>query len=176
VRRLFFALWPSDALKAAIEHATCVAAQQSGGRIVAAQNLHITLAFLGSVAEARIQDLQRLASHVSIEPFELVLGELRLWKRQALLCLEPTSGLDSLGAWVDRLRVSLEQSGFEIERRPFRPHVTLAREVRREVDVQTRLPSADALRWTVHGMELMESTLNANGSSYRVVTRDERLN
>ena len=49
--RLFFALWPTDAVRA--ELAAAAPSYSCLGRAIAARNLHITLVFLGSVAQAR---------------------------------------------------------------------------------------------------------------------------
>src|SRR5690606_7943609 len=47
LRRIFFALWPDDATRGAIERACRQAVRRSGGRPTAKRNLHLTVAFLG---------------------------------------------------------------------------------------------------------------------------------
>ena len=42
-RRLFFALWPDEVQRCALEHNAAKAVRHSGGRPVAAANLHVTL-------------------------------------------------------------------------------------------------------------------------------------
>src|SRR2546421_394268 len=64
-RRLFFALWPSEALQSAFTHATRKAVRACGGRPVPAHNLHVTLAFLGSVPERRIPELRLISDQVA---------------------------------------------------------------------------------------------------------------
>ena len=84
-RRLFFALWPSDALRHDIEHETRHAAHHSGGRVIPARNFHITLAFLDSVPDSRIAELGRCALATEVRPFELVLQSIHRWEQQELL-------------------------------------------------------------------------------------------
>jgi 2'-5' RNA ligase len=164
-RRVFFALWPSDTLRHDIEHATRHAARHSGGRIVHARNFHITLAFLGEMPESRILELAQCARDIAVGPFDLVLQTIAWWERQELLCLEPIAGIEALQEWVGRLQAALRAQGFAIERRPFRAHLTLAREVRREHVVKP----IKELRWQVKQMELVESRLQDRGSEYTVL-------
>jgi 2'-5' RNA ligase len=164
-KRVFFALWPSDTLRHDIEHATRHAARHSGGRIIHARNFHITLAFLGEVVESRIPELTQCARDIAAEPFDLVLQTITWWERQELLCLEPIAGIEALQEWVGRLQVALRAQGFAVERRPFRAHLTLAREVRRD----HVLKPIKELRWQVKQMELVESRLHERGSEYTVL-------
>ncbi|MGH8210965.1 MAG: 2'-5' RNA ligase family protein [Steroidobacteraceae bacterium] len=64
-RRVFFALWPDDELRAAFARATHEAVRVAGGRSVPAHNLHATLLFLGPVAERRIPELQAIAARLA---------------------------------------------------------------------------------------------------------------
>src|SRR5205807_403857 len=67
-RRLFFALWPDAGQRAALVHATRKAVRSSGGRPVPEESLHVTLAFLGSVPERRVAELQAIARRVAEAP------------------------------------------------------------------------------------------------------------
>ncbi|MDH5265059.1 MAG: RNA 2',3'-cyclic phosphodiesterase, partial [Betaproteobacteria bacterium] len=57
--RLFFALWPDAAARAALADLARATANRYGGRAVPAANLHLTLVFLGEVDPARIAALRR---------------------------------------------------------------------------------------------------------------------
>jgi RNA 2',3'-cyclic 3'-phosphodiesterase len=164
-RRLFFALWPSDDLRRQIEHETRKAARHSGGRAIPAANLHITLAFLGSTPESKLLDAIACAKATTLQPFELALGDLKWWERQQLLCLEPTAGVDALLELVGKLQGALRAKGFTVEHRSFRPHITLAREVRREHEFKP----IKQLRWQVQRIELVESQTLRTGSVYSVL-------
>jgi 2'-5' RNA ligase len=127
--------------------------------------LHITLVFLGAVVQARVADAQECVAATIFTPFELLLGEIGWWEQQKLLCLEPTAGVEQLVELVDRLRVVLRKRGFAIEHRPFRPHVTLARDVLREHVFKP----IRQLHWHVQRIELVESQTLPTGSSYTIV-------
>jgi 2'-5' RNA ligase len=60
VRRLFFALWPSDAVRARLAQE---AQSHAGlGRAIPVRNLHITLVFLGGVQEERVVEVLQAAA------------------------------------------------------------------------------------------------------------------
>lgn len=164
-RRLFLALWPSDELRGEIERETRQAAQHSGGRVIPAANLHITLAFLGAVPNYLASEAQASAKE-TVASFELVLGTLSWWPRQELLCLEPVSGAEALGEVVTSLHASLKRRGFELETRSLRAHMTLARDVRHAHDFKP----IRRLHWQVHGVEVIESKLGSKGSTYTALT------
>jgi 2'-5' RNA ligase len=165
MRRLFVALWPTDQLRHDIEHETRFAAHHSGGRVTPARNFHITLAFLGSVPEPRVVDAMTCVTTIVIAPFELTLGSLNWWERQELLCLEPHAGVGALVELVTRLQRELRGKGFALEHRPFHPHLTLARDVRRE----HAFKPIRELRWQVHRMELVASQNVATASVYTIL-------
>lgn len=94
-------------------------------------NYHLTLAFLGNIQRRDIEQLHQVALH-SIEGMrasEFSLQQLA-WFPSALkprmLVAEPQA-CDALLALQQRLAQALRRQGFALEKRPFRPHVTLAR-------------------------------------------------
>ena len=165
--RLFFALWPSDALRAEIERETRDAVDGSGGRRIPVENLHLTAVFLGAIAESRITDVFDCAADIQPERCEIALSQIVWWRRQALLCLEPLQSSDALNRSVEALRSALREGGFRIEDQRFRAHVTLARAVRREPALKT----IKEVRWQVDRIELIESRTSPRGSVYSVLHR-----
>jgi 2'-5' RNA ligase len=55
--RMFFALWPDAAARAALAGLAAEVVRGGGGRAPAAANLHLTLAFVGAVAPERREAL-----------------------------------------------------------------------------------------------------------------------
>lgn len=125
---------------------------------------HLTLEFLGEVPEPGLRDVLDAAATAAAEGFacDLEFDRLQHWRRPQVLCLASGSTPPPLAALVDALRTALRQRGFTPESRPFRPHVTLARNARRSP------PSArvEPLRWPVRSFALVESLTGPGGSRY----------
>ncbi len=167
-RRLFFALWPPDAVRAQL--AAAAQSHAALGRAIAARNLHVTLAFLGAVAEERIvgvleaaQSAQKLTFGGN---FMLHLDRIEFWRRSSLICLSAGQIPSELLALVEGLRAGLLERGFGLrEHQTFRPHVTLVRDVARG--------PADAgvasVQWPIDSFALVESKVGQRGSEYAVL-------
>lgn len=123
--RSFAALTLPDAALDALERA------QEGltvGRLMPAENLHLTLAFLGDQPEAALEVLHQELAEIRAVPVELSFQELDTFggrhPRVLLAKAAPTPELTAL-----RARVLSACRAAEIlpDRARFRPHVTLAR-------------------------------------------------
>lgn len=97
-----------------------------GVRPVPIENLHVTVHFLGSVeietAKSALHKIDSPSFSVRFDRF----GEfsLRGGRRILMIGVAAVAGLSELHA---RTAKALAELGFEAERRPYRPHITLAR-------------------------------------------------
>lgn len=104
----------------------------TGLRVVAADTLHITLAFLGSVPADRIADIHAaMAQLQGIPAPRLAITGAGCFSNALWLGVNET-GTDPaevipLTALAQRCEAALRAHGFTLDRRPFHPHVTLAR-------------------------------------------------
>ena len=102
------------------------------GRWVRAEGIHLTLKFLGDVPEEKLPQVYQAVEQAcqGHQPFEVAFGGLGGFPnlrrpRVIWVGVEEESGqLQSLQRDVEQ---ALERKGFPRERRPFRPHLTLAR-------------------------------------------------
>jgi len=164
-RRLFFALWPDDAIRQALFHWQ-VHNLTSAVRWTHRTDLHMTLHFLGQVDVARIDGLLELGAGVERSPIALVLDEIGYWPRPQVLWAGPSSMSGELGALHARLGDGLRARGFSTEVRDYRPHITLARKVRERPDLRPLEP----LSWLVSELALVESRAGT-APMYRPIAR-----
>jgi 2'-5' RNA ligase len=164
-RRVFFALWPDEPTRSALAHATRKAVRASGGRPVPVDNLHSTLAFLGSVRAERLSEVSAAASGLDVPPFELVFDRIEHWPKPAILCAGCSRPPPEAGALAASLWKVLARQGFVPDAKPYRPHVTLARKVVKPHGVGDIEPVA----WRVDAVALVESVTAPAGSQYTVI-------
>jgi RNA 2',3'-cyclic 3'-phosphodiesterase len=148
-----------------------------GGRAVPADNLHVTLAFLGSVAERRLPELATAArgaaeilrslggANLPKDPLELVFDRLEYWRAAHLLCALPTESPARVGDLARMLQDALTARGFAPDVKPFRPHVTVVRKVVRPGPVDKMQPVV----WRFTELALIESRTLPEGALYGVV-------
>ena len=168
-RRLFFALWPDEGARAALIAASGAAVSASAARAVPAGNLHATLAFLGSVPQRRIGELEDVARRVAgtlvpESPLVLHFDELAHWAGPRILvalCAAESRGAHAL---AQLLKTETQAAGFAPDLKPFHAHVTLGRKVGRAPAV----PMAHAVKWSFDGFALVESRTTAEGAAYSV--------
>jgi len=162
--RLFFALWPDDeVLTTLIE--TWNALEIDQGKPLRPEKFHLTLLFLGDIPNDRIPDLRKVAETLPFEPCELVFERLEHWVRPGVLCLTAEETPPPLLELIEGLKKGVRKLGFKTEKRPFRPHLTLARKVRKRVTSRQITP----IHWPVREFTLVASHLNDDGSHYEIL-------
>jgi 2'-5' RNA ligase len=167
--RLFVALLPSgDAisdLDAAVEpHRSAWATL----RWTPSETWHLTGAFFGDVAEARVADLSTRLSRVAARHAALSLqfsgcGGFSRPARATVLYAGVSGALPQLRALADSCAAAGRRVGLAMEERAYRPHLTLARaRGRATVDVRRLVAELDGYvgpTWTSSGIVLMRSHL-----------------
>ncbi len=143
-----------------------------GARWIEAENMHLTLRFVGEVAGPALDDLAAALDGISGTPFELSLAGLGQYgdKRRPRVIwagLAPSAPLLALQA---RIESAVVRAGFAPEARKFRPHVTLARLKGAPPDrVATFLAEHGLFAeppFPIQGFTLFASHLARTGASY----------
>jgi 2'-5' RNA ligase len=175
--RLFVALELPEAIRQGIGAWGQEALADPALRPVPTENLHVTLAFLGSRPE---QDVERVAAAIeqSLAPaplVELLPAVARPPRDRARLFALPalSPGTEQLQAQLSEILLS--ERLYEPEKRPFWPHVTVARVraegrgSRRPVEVEAppeRLPSELSEPFYGIRVVLYRSELQPSGARY----------
>ncbi|HET7764087.1 MAG TPA: RNA 2',3'-cyclic phosphodiesterase [Burkholderiales bacterium] len=163
--RLFFALWPDEGVRAQLAHWSRELKALCGGRPTRAPNLHLTLAFLGTVEAGRVADVERAAGAVAPVAAALLLDRPGFWKSNRIAW----AGASAPPAAIERLaldlRGALARAGIDFDAKPFATHVTLLRGAREP----SAMPALTPVRWEVDGFVLARSRLQAGAGRYEIV-------
>jgi RNA 2',3'-cyclic 3'-phosphodiesterase len=163
--RLFYALLPENGVRLALANLARDVARETGGRAARAENLHLTLAFLGNVPQERIAELAEIGARAAeaAAPFPLTLDALGVFRDAGVAWAGPQAIPAGLRRVFDVLRASLRAAVLPTERRVFNPHVTLARRCHHGLAATVMEP----LDWRVESIALMASETLPEGARYR---------
>jgi len=167
--RVFFALWPDDAIARQFDEAGRRGHEALGGRRMRRETLHLTLAFIGDVSPERLAELHDIASSIRLPAFVQTLDRLQCLARKKIFWASASDVSPVLRDLAATLDERLKAAGFRTEDRPFAAHLTLLRHARCEKKMpQTESP---AIEWPVRDFVLVESELRPEGASYRIIGR-----
>ena len=130
------------------------------GKFTLRDNLHLTVAFIGEVQQAKLQNIKAAMSKVEEKPFSLHLGGVGCFRRDngSILWV----GADKSRALLsihDQLCERLSKSGFAVEMREYKPHLTLAREftLPEGFDLEQFSNDTEQIKMQVKSIDLMKS-------------------
>lgn len=189
--RLFIAVRPPDEALAQVRQARDALRERLGDetvRWVRDENLHVTLEFLGPTDPAAVDDLEGVmeqAASGSGGPIGLELsapGAFPNVRRPRTLWIGVTDRDRDLERLERALHDGLAELGYELDEKPFRPHITVgyvrkrARSTdRRTIGTVVGETEAPHDSFRVTELLLVESVLGAGGSRYSDL-RTVRLN
>jgi 2'-5' RNA ligase len=166
--RLFFALWPDNNVRRAINQLSQPITQNITGKVVVPDNWHITLAFLGDLNVSAKECMQKVVERsVQGNRFSLSLDKLGYWPNNRILWLGASEMPDALQTLVSNLTTQLQRCDYRPELRPFQVHLTL---MRKAAPTET-LPPITPVVWAVEDFCLVRSILSSGKARYEVITR-----
>ncbi len=127
--RLFIAVCFNEEVKDSLQKTTEQLKNMSvSGNFTKRENFHLTLHFIGETS--KVSTLKNVLDAVDFSPFKMRISRCGFFRRDGgdiyWMGIEENSALDELHS---ALSVQLRKNGFKTESRPFRPHLTLGREV-----------------------------------------------
>ena len=160
--RLFIAIQLSEKMRKAL--VSCLhdlKKQGVEGNYVPAQNLHLTLAFIGEYRDP--EQVKRILASVPLLAFRLALSEKGNFGN---ILWAGVKGNQKLKTYVRDLRAALKNAGIPFEDDRFTPHITLIRKVSARSPYQVHLPKAEM---EVKRASLMKSETKNGKVTYREV-------
>lgn len=181
--RLFVACEVPDEVKEAIGETIEGLRKKSGPAVrwIKPEGVHVTLKFLGEVPVKKLPAVKLAIQEAVVghSPFELEFSNIGTFGgREGLRIMWVGIAGDvlRLEALVRAVNAALAVVGFEPERRPFRPHLTLGRvrdEIgtrhRAEIEVAVGKTDVPGVSWRTSQVSLMRSKLGPGGASYEVL-------
>jgi RNA 2',3'-cyclic 3'-phosphodiesterase len=142
-------------------------------------NAHLTLVFLGQVADERVAPLiADIGRDITRPVFEIELSTVGMFPDHGaprVLWIGVATGAEALMALQHELAARIAGHGIALDTREFHPHLTLARWSRSRPSDRARVHSAagaDTLaRQPVTGVTLYECRLLPSGAHYTALTR-----
>jgi 2'-5' RNA ligase len=181
--RLFVACEVPDEVKQAIGEVIETLRGRSGTAVrwIRPEGVHVTLKFLGEVPVKQLPAIKLAVQEATVghSPFELEFSSIGTFGgREGLRIMWVGIAGDvlRLEALVRAVNAAFAVVGFEPERRPFRPHLTLGR-VRDEISTRQRAEIEVAVgkmdvppsAWRTPQVSLMRSRLTTQGAFYDVI-------
>ena len=127
------------------------------GNFTLYENLHLTLIFLGEVPSSKINDIKEVMMQIELDSFKLKFNNTGMFKRNGgdiyWAGIEKNNSLEKVHKYLcEKLTIK----GFNIEKRAFKPHLTLAREVVLNKDFNNYKKPLD-IKSEVNKISLMKS-------------------
>ena len=164
-QRLFFALWPTPEVQQRLYTVGRLALGRHSGRLVPAELVHLTLAFLGTLPPELSARATEVVDRNPWRSLELRFDRIGWFRRAHVLWAGCSEIPPALIEYVEQLRRDLAVAGVEVDERPFQPHVTLVRKVRRP-PARRDMEDVVCLFDRVH---LVRSVTTETGSRYEIV-------
>jgi 2'-5' RNA ligase len=158
--RLFFALWPDVDAATRLARLAASLNLTSPGRLVDVKNYHVTLAFIGEVAESRLAVLRHVGGSLQAPRCTIALDSLEFWPpSRVVVAAAQETPRSLLNLWTQLH----EATG--LPKAQLRAHVTLARKVAQPPVLQ----AMSAISWLATNFSLVRSETGGVESAYTVV-------
>jgi 2'-5' RNA ligase len=143
------------------------------------ENIHLTVKFLGEISNDQVEKILLCVTRItqSLPGFELKIQSLGCFphlNRPRVVWLGTQIEGNTLEELVDHIEVSMEELGFEKEKRGFKAHLTLGR-VKKKLSADEQRTLEDHIlsksqeligRFEVAEIHLMQSVLRPSGAEY----------
>jgi 2'-5' RNA ligase len=141
---------------------------------VEAENIHLTLKFLGNVSPTRLDEIKSALAQVTFPAFSLEIkgaGAFPNLKRMNVVWVGVGEGWSRVELIFEQTEKLLHQLGFSRETRPFSPHITVARvkSGRKRDEIAAflgHLTDESFGTFPVESVRLKQSVLSPSGPKY----------
>ncbi|MDX1811704.1 MAG: RNA 2',3'-cyclic phosphodiesterase [Gammaproteobacteria bacterium] len=162
--RIFFSVTPDDD---ALSRIVKLQKEYSDSkcRLIPPDNIHITLLFIGNVDPQLLDCIKSSADKVLQHSFKLKLNYVSQFKRSGILWLGNKEDNENITELYDTLYANVSNCSVTLEKRRFKPHLTLARKFYSHVS-QNDIPP---ITTRVSQFHLMQTIPYNNSVKYQII-------
>ena len=162
--RCFVAAWPGQTARVALQAlSNDLRGQVEHRRATDIENLHLTLAFIGTLSDAVAASVAEAIARLDLKPFKWRIDRLGFFREARVVWAGADSASNAaLIALAGRVRRILDELNVGYDHKPFAPHVTLLRGVARFAAVSLDTP----IDWRIDNVALYRSFGGRAGSKY----------
>ena len=170
VRRMFLAIWPNEAQ---IEQLYQLQGDYLGfGKEVSPENLHMTLLFMGDMADEMVYCLTQSAQDLVAKPFSVSLDRLGYFPKTKIFYIAPSIIPEELVHLQRGLLSCAQQCGVRHLSKRYQPHVSL----QRKSEIPLSNPSFSPIEWAINDFHLVESRLDRRAVLYNALESFSLIN
>jgi len=124
------------------------------GRFTTPENLHLTLVFLGECDDKQTDLLKSIIDNIKFEPFVIYMNRVGRFKRDdGDLWWVGVQDNNRLTKLYNDLTDKLKYSSFKVEKRKYKPHITIGRKIVTDKEPWSITPFSE----DIISIELMKS-------------------
>lgn len=165
--RYFFALWPGVETAQTIYQLGQSLIKGEDCAAVPLEKLHLTLSYIGKAHPEFLSRANKIAKNIKIKSFTLYINSVNQWSDIKFLGPDVESVSEELVQLQSMITRQLISLGWKPERKPFMPHITIARHCQQN---QTS-SNVKQINWDVYDVCLVKSLSQTGGSKYQIIAR-----
>jgi 2'-5' RNA ligase len=161
-QRLFFAVWPEPAEQRRLYDVGRDLLAGQSGKLIAPEAIHMTVVFLGNVSVEKLPQIREIGMETPWQDVKVCFDRIGWFRRARVVWAGSSNPPEALANVVADLQARLRSAGMDVDRRTFKPHITLLRKVRRPPAQREFEPVECCFR----RIYLVRSQLDRGGSHY----------
>jgi 2'-5' RNA ligase len=165
--RVFIAFPLPETLTDVLSEEAAALSEHVSGRFVGRESYHVTIAFLGEVEEGTCKNVVRVMDDTcaGAASFDVLCTDLRYFgKRTSATLWQGMESAKKMTRLAEKIRSGLRAAGIPFDRKPFLPHITLARKADLSgIELEECSRSAAG---RIDQVVLYRSDLSADGARY----------
>ena len=129
------------------------------------ETLHLTLSYVGDIAEDRLADLVTIGDKIHQKPFRFLINKIAYFEKSRVAWAGSKDVPDELMELQATIEGEVIHAKFPLDPRPFRPHITLIRNLPEPLNMM----STQEIMWPISAFSLVKVNQSGVGVPYEIL-------